>query len=277
MATLFKDYSKDCNDLLTKNFAAPGEWKVENKAKATKGSYAIGTTSNLRGDVIVDAEGLTVDGACYGKLTVTPKLLNDVKATVRMENVHGHRVEAIVTKKGAAANNVAFELNHETVAPLASGRLRVNDKVTDKIVELGLSMAVADGLQVGAGATYNIKGQSCDWSLACRANANKNTTVTVRTTALRDVEARLLTTAFLHPKFQPRVSGMVAYDVQASAVKYAVGAEWGCQVVLGNTAKARVNEKLEWMLSYVAALKGGWTLTVSLDKKMKAGVTLTRN
>lgn len=277
MTTLYKDYSKDSTDLLTKNYAAPAAWKVENKAKATKGNYAVGANSNNRGDLTIDVEGLTADGACYGKLTLTPNTLDDVKATVRMENYQGHRVEAVVSKKGPSAKNISYEVNHETVAALVNGRLRVNDKVTDKVVELGLSLAAVDGVQVGCGATYDLKGQNCDWSLACRAAASKKTTVTVQTKALRTVEAAVLTTAPLHPKFSPKVAASVCYDVQSAAMKGSVGAEWACQVIYGNTAKARVNEKLEWMVSYVAALTGGWTLTLSFDKAMKAGVTLTRN
>ncbi|KPA74951.1 putative mitochondrial voltage-dependent anion-selective channel [Leptomonas pyrrhocoris] len=277
MATLYKDYSKDTKDLLTKNFSAAGDWKIENKAKATKGNYAVGTASNARGDVTVDVEGLTADGACYGKLSLTPKELHDIKASLRAENYRGNKVEAILTKKGASLKDFSFEVNHETLQPLANGRLRVNDKVTDKAVELGLSIAAVDGVQLGCGATYNFKAQTCNWSAACRAAANKSTTVTLQTEALRNVEARVLTTAALHPRFQPRVAANVSYDVSSKVWDGALGAEWGCSVIAGNTSKARVNRKLEWMVSYVAALQGGWTLTLSLDKQMKAGVSLVRN
>lgn len=277
MATLYKDYNKDIKDLLTKNHCTPGEWKIENKAKATKGNYAIGTTSNARGEVSVDVEGLTVDGICYGKLTLTPKALNDVKATVRLENYQGHKVEGIVQKKGNSMNNVSFEVNHETLQPVLNGRVRVHDKVTDKAVDLGLSMAAADGVQVGCGASYNIKAQSCSWSLGCRAAATKTTTVALQTTTLKNLDAWVMTTAPIHPKFTPRVAVNVKYNVASKAVESSVGAEWSCQVIQGNTAKARIDQNMKWLLSYVAALRGGWTLVVSFDAQMKAGLTLTRN
>lgn len=277
MATLYKDFEKDSKDLLTKNFNKSGEWKIENKAKAAKGTYAVGTTSNARGDVSVDIEGLTADGACYGKLTVTPKELHDFKATVRAENLQGHKIEGILTQKGQSFPNFSFEVNHETLKPLANGRLRMHDKVTEKALEMGLSIVAGNGVHLGCGAAYDFKAGSIGWTAGCRAAATKNTTVTVQTKALRDVSANVLTTAPLHPKFQPRVAANVSMDLQSNAWDGSLAAEWGCQVVLGNTAKARVNKNLEWMVSYIAALKGGWTLTLSFDKNLKAGVTLTRN
>ncbi|KPI84982.1 putative voltage-dependent anion-selective channel [Leptomonas seymouri] len=277
MHALYKDFAKDSKDLLTKNFSAPGDWKIENKAKAPKGSYAIGTNSNVRGDVSIDVEGLTADGACYGKLTLTPKELQDVKATLRVENWQGQRVEGIVSQKGQPLKNVTVEVNHETVKPLMNGRLRLNDKVTEKAVELGLSLAAMDGVQVGCGATYDFKSHHSSWSVACRAVTKANTTVTLQTDALRSLNAGVFATLPLHSKFQPRVAANVSFDIPSNTWDGAVGAEWGCRVILGNTAKARVNAKLEWMVSYVAALKDGWALTLSFDRQMKAGVTLTRN
>lgn len=277
MTTLYKDFDKDSKDLLTKNFGKPGDWKVENKAKATKGNYAVSTTSNARGEVSVDVEGLTADGACYGKLTVTPKELQDFKATIRAENIQGHKVEGVLTQKGPSFSHASIEVSHETLQPLTSGRLRIHDKITQKSVELGLSMAAAQGVQVGCGATYDYKAGNCAWTAGCRAAATERTTVTVQTKALRDVSVNVLTMAPLHPKFQPRIAANVSMDLQSNAWDGAVAADWGCRVVLGNVARARINKNMEWMLSYTAALTGGWTLTLSFDKTMKTGVTLTRN
>ncbi|KAK7199010.1 voltage-dependent anion-selective channel [Novymonas esmeraldas] len=277
MATLYKDFSKDSKDLLTKNFTNGGDWKIENKAKAAKGDYAVATTSTARGDVTVEVEGLTRDGAAYGKLSFTPKDLNDVKATVRAENFMNYRIEAIIAHKGATLSDTTIELNSQTVKPFANGRVSVHDKLTQRALEVALSVAAVEGVQLGCGTKYDLKSQTLGWTAGCRLAARNGIIVTAQTDQLRSYTADVIARAALHPKFQPRVAAAVTLDPQTSAWDGSLALEWGCQVIQGNTAKARLNKKLEWAVSYIANLNGGWSLALSIDKSLRTGLTLTRN
>ncbi|CAC9437956.1 putative voltage-dependent anion-selective channel [Leishmania infantum JPCM5] len=277
MTTLFKDYNKGTTDLLTKNFSSCGEWKVESKGKAPRGAYALTTTSNTHGSVNVDIEGLTDSGAYYGKLTFASRDLTDVKVTVRAEDFDNHRVEAIIGHKGPALCDISVEVNHQTMRPIAGGRLSINDKFTQKAVELALSMATVDGVQVGCGTKYDLKSQTIDWTAACRLEAKNGLVLTAQTNRLLDLTASMVSKAPLHPKFQPCVAATMTTNPQSMTWDGSMAVEWGCQVILGNTAKVRVNKNLDWIASYIANLRGGWTLVLSIDKTMKAGLTLTRN
>ncbi|KAG5488192.1 hypothetical protein LSCM4_08171 [Leishmania orientalis] len=277
MPTLYKDYNKGSKELLTKHFAKGGEWRIENKGSALKGSYAITTTSKTGDDVSIDVEGVSESGACYGKLTFTPRDFSDIKATVRIEDLHNHRVEANIQHKGPSLCAISAEVSHQTVRPVAGDRLSINDKFTQKTVELALSMAAVDGLQVGCGTTYDLKSKTVEWAAGCRLEAKKGLVLTAQTTQLRSFTADVITKAPLHPKFQPCVAASVTMNPQSMTWDGCLALEWGCQVILGNTAKVRVDKNLDWAIAYIAYLRGGWTLALSMDKSMKAGLTLTRN
>lgn len=277
MTTLFKDYSKGSNDLLTRNFSSCGAWKVESKSKAPKGTYALTTTSNTHGDVKLDIEGLTGDGAYYGKLCFTSKDLTDIQLTVRAEDLDNHRVEAIIGHKGSAVCDISVEVNHQTVRPIAGGCLSVNEKLTQKAVELALSMAAVDGVQVGCGTKYDLKSKTIDWTAGCRMEAKNGLVMTAQTNRSLDVTASMISKAALHPKFQPCVAATVTMNPQLMTWDGSVALEWGCQVILGNAAKIRFSKNLDWVASYIANLRDGWTVVLSMDKTMRVGLTLTRN
>ncbi|GET85479.1 hypothetical protein, conserved [Leishmania tarentolae] len=274
---LLKEYRKGSENLLTKNFSRGGEWKIENKGKAPKGSYALATTSNTHGDVSVDVEGMTQSGAYHGKLTFASKDFSDVKVTVCAEDFRNHRVEAIIGHKGQSLRNMSVEVSHQTVKPIAGGYLSVNDKVTAKAMELALSMAAGKGVHIGCGTKYDLKSQAIDWTAACRLEATNGLVVTAHTNRLLSFTADVVSKAPLHPKFQPCVAATVTMNPKSMTWDGSMALEWGCQMMLGNTAKVRISKNLDWVASYVAKLRDDWTLVVSIDQTMKAGVTLTRS
>ncbi|KAG5487948.1 hypothetical protein LSCM1_08263 [Leishmania martiniquensis] len=277
MATLYRDYNRLSQDLLAKSFTKGGEWRIENKCNALKGSYAVATTCKTGDEVCVDVEALSESGACYGKLTLTPRDLSDVKVTVRAEDVHNHRVEAIIQHKGPSLCDVSVEVKHETVKPMAGDRVSFHERLTQKAMELALSMAAADGVEVGCGATYDFKSKTVDWTAGCRVEVKKGLVLAAQTMQLCSFTADMMTKAPLHPKFQPLVAASVMVDPQSMTWDGSLALEWACQVILGNTAKARINKNLDWAIAYIAYLRGGWTLALSLDKSMKTGLTLTHS
>ncbi|KAG5512120.1 hypothetical protein JKF63_07585 [Porcisia hertigi] len=277
MSSLYKDYNKSSKDLLTKGFNVGGEWRIEDNSKASKGTYAISTNCNSRGDVKVDIESLSASGAYYGMLSVTPKDYSAIKATIRAENIQNHRVEAIVSHKGKSPDAVSVEVSHQTVTPLAGGRLSINDKVTQKTVELALSMTAVDDLQVGCGTKFDLKSKTMDWSVACRLAGKNGLVLTAQTNQLRSFTADVFANAPLHPRFRPWVTAAVTVNPQFKTWDGSLALEWGCQLIQGNRAKVRIHKNLDWAVAYIASLHGGWTLSLSLDKSMKTGLTLTHS
>lgn len=276
MPLLYKDYNKTSKEVLSLGFNKGGEWLIGNVTKPSKGAYSIASTATASGVVNVGVEGLTTDGAYYGKLTLTPGDVPATKATVRAEDFQGQRIEAVIGPKGATLGETPVQLSHQTVKPLAGGRLSVHDTITQKTVDLGMSLAAMDNLEFGGGALYDIKSQTAAWTAACRATTANGVTVMAQTAQLSTFTADVVARAPLHPKFSPRIAATVTVNPSSQAWDGTVAMEWECQVILGNTAKARINKSCEWALSYMATLQGGWLLSVSVDQSLKAGVMLTR-
>lgn len=277
MTTLYKDFGKDSKDLIQKNVNSAGVWKIEQKAKARKGDYAVATNANSKGDISVDVEYASVAGGNV-KISLTPKDLKDIKATLQAENYRGHKLEAIVSHKGDALKDWTVEVTQQTVQALVGNRVHVNSSLNAKAADVGVSVGLGRGVYVGGGCTLDRKSKTCAWTTGCRWVPATGSMVSLRMQGCQSILGDVMAPLKLHANFQPVVAVQAIYNTRSKSWTAVAGVETKCKSLLPNASvKARVNERLEWVVSYVAKLNGNWTLSVSLDKNRKTGLTLTQN
>lgn len=272
---LFKDYNKSTKDMLTKNYPASNKWTVECKYKGPKDTFFINPQATSDGKISADIEYIA---ACNGgvKVTITPEIANEIKATAHY-TLNGHKFEVAAQRKG---DNLRYEIGHETCVAL-SKRASINEKITPEQVELGMGIDVAPNCQVGCGAIYDRKADDCNWNFGCRW-AEKGYEIAIRTNRLRTYQSSASVPWSFTLRGQPcTVRGAVEVEcgrgrgVKGTGVTF--GIEATCPVLPANTIKARVNRNSEWAVAYIAKMADNWTVSVSMDKNMKPGVLLTHS
>ena len=256
--TFYKDFNKDVKDLLTKNFSEEGKWKVETKFKGGKDTLFVnpqGTNAGLSVDV-------EYNPSCCGakvKVNVAPK--NALKLTASYED-KGHKVEVVTDK------DLAYEVSYEgKVAGFA-----LNDKLTGKEVDAGVSYGVAKHCQVGAGVTFGLKDSSLKWSAGARY-ADAGRLVTLQTFQLQ----KYLTGVYLPLTVLGKKATVGAQvDCGHNAFAVTAGLEIPCILFPNNNLRVRVTDKLAWAAAYIAKFPNSWKAAISVDSKLNPGITFTQ-
>nr|CCD13835.1 unnamed protein product [Trypanosoma congolense IL3000] len=261
---LYKDFHKDAKDLLTKNYSSSGKWKLESKFEGPKDRLIVNPTVTSDGVLTTDLEySVSKCGAAF-KASYLPTT-SDITGTVTYQR-RDHKVEGVASKGGK------YEVSHEGNI---HGLVSVHEKLTNNLLEVGLSTAVAPHCSVGCGAAYRLDGKSgCDWTAACRY-ARPGYTAAVRTNKLltytTSVTARV-------PECPHRVVlGAEVVCGRGQAWTGVLGVEVDCLVVKGNVLKARLNKELDWAFSYIAKLVDNWSVAVTVDKRLKPGFLITHS
>lgn len=254
--TYYKDFNKEPKDLLTKNFQDAAKWKVESKFKGPKDVVYVNPQASNDG-VNVDVEYNVSSCATKLKLNVNPDL--KTKLTTTYEGFG--KLEAAVTD--ALDYEVSFENKF--------GNIAVNDKLTKKAFEGGVSFAAAKACSVGAGIVYNLEKSALTWSAGARY-AQKGVIVDVVTNNLQTYTTGL--------QFQQKIADRdvtIAAQVDCGkGFKGTVGVETACLLCNKNTVRVRVDNAAKWALVYIAKLSDNWKAAVSIDAKLKPGLLLTR-
>lgn len=258
--TFYKDFNKDAKDLLTKNFSEEGKWKLESKFKGPKDTLYVNPQGSNAG-LTVDAE---YEAGCCGakvKVNVAPNLAWKATTTFNCP-ITGLKVELVADK------DLAFEVS-------ADGKLagfQLNDKLTKKEVDVGVSYGVAKHCQVGAGVTYGFKDSALKWSAGARY-ADAGRLVSLQTFQLQ----KYLTSVYL-PLEVAGKKATVGALVDCGKGNFAVtaGLEFPCLLFPTNTWRVRVTDKLNWAAAFIAKLPNNWKAAISVDAKLNPGVTFTQ-
>ena len=256
--TYYKDFSKDIKDLLTKNYTDAGIWKADAKQKGPKDALFANLSGSSQSGLSLDAE--YNPSCCGAKVKVTTNPKKDVKVTASYEE-KGHKVEVI------ADQALNYEVSYEgKIAGVA-----INEKLTSKLLDSGVSYAVAKNCQVGAGATFAIKDSSLKWSLGARY-AEAGRLVTLQTNQLQ----KYLTGVSI-PVTVAGKKTTIAAQVECGQNAFAAtaGLELPCVLVPGNAVRVRVTDKLSWAVAYIAKLPNNLKAAVTIDGKLNPGVTFT--
>lgn len=254
--TYYKDFNKEPKDLLTKNYQDAAKWKVESKFKGGKDVVYVNPQASNDG-VNVDVEYNLSSFPAKLKLNVNPSL--DTKLTTTYEQFG--KVEVAVTGNGD------YEVNYEN----KFGDISVNDKLTKKAAEAGVSYSVAKFCAVGAGIVYNLEKSALTWSAGVRY-AQKGAVVDIVTNNLQTY-----TTGVLYPvTVGGRKVSLAAQVDCGKGFKGTAGAELGCLFCPANTLRFRINNNFKWGVAYIAKLSDNWKAAVSLDDNLKPGLLLTR-
>lgn len=256
--TYFKDFNKDVKDLLTKNYTDAGVWKAEGKLKGPKDQLFINVNGASAGAVNIDAEYNPSGCGAKVKVNVDPALAWKLTASYEEK---GHKVEVVTDK--------AF--NYEVSYDGKLAGVAINEKLTTKGVEGGVSYGVAKHCEVGAGVNYSFKNSSLSWVLGARYACNKYL-VNLQTTQLQ----KYLTGLSL-PVNVAGKTATVAAQVECGKGAFAatVGGELPCFLVPGNALRVRVTDKLAWSVAYIAKLPNSIKAAVSFDAKFNPGLTVT--
>jgi hypothetical protein len=254
--TYFKDFNKDVKDMLTKNYTDAGVWKAEGKLKGPKDQLFINV--NGSSTVNVDAE---YNPSCCGakvKVNVDPSLAWKVTASYEEK---GHKVEVVTDKA----------LNYEVSYDGKLAGVAINEKLTKKGVECGVAYGVAKHCEVGAGVNYSFKESALKWTLGARYACCKYL-VSIQTTQLE----KYLTGLSLPVNFAGKTA-TVAAQVECGKGAFAatVGTEIPCPLLPGNALRVRVTDKLAWSAAYIAKLPNSIKAAISVDAKLKPGLTVT--
>ncbi|RNF05734.1 voltage-dependent anion-selective channel, partial [Trypanosoma conorhini] len=94
--TLYKDFHKDVNDMLTKSYSESEKWKVESKFKGPKDTLFVNPTATSDGKFSVDVEYAPSQCGAAVKATLQP-YVRSAGLTVSYR-YRGHKVEAVVRK-----------------------------------------------------------------------------------------------------------------------------------------------------------------------------------
>jgi len=255
--TFYKDFNKEPKDLLTKNFQDSAKWKVESKFKGGKDVLYVNPQASNDG-VNVDFEYNFSAFPSKLKLNVNPSL--DTKLTTTYEQFG--KLEASVTSAGD------YEVSYEN----KFGDISVNDKLTKKHVEAGISFLGAKFCSVGAGVVYNLEKSVLSWSAGARY-AQNGIVVDVVTN-----ELKTYTTGIQYPLevAGKKVSVGAQVDCGSKNFKATVGVETACAVFPANTVRVRVNNNFKWALAYIVKFSDNWKAAISLDENLKPGLLLTR-
>ncbi|CCW62878.1 unnamed protein product [Phytomonas sp. EM1] len=271
---LFKDFNKTTKDLLTKNFCAPGSWKVESKYKGPKDSLFVNPQAGSDGSMSVDVEYAFSQQPVSVKLNVTPSLHENAKLTLSC-NKKGHKLETVLHKK--ERNLVDYELIHEACNVVK--RVSMHEKLTKQVLEVGLGVEVVPNCHIGCGTVYRLKECMCDWNVGCRW-ADKGYEVSLFSNRQKAHTANIVLPLSLtlgERKLRALVAGETMFRTPAKTFDYAVGVSATCPMFPLNTIKAKIDHNLKWAVSYVLKTEDNWAVTVSLDKNMRCGVLLSHS
>ncbi|CCW70421.1 unnamed protein product [Phytomonas sp. Hart1] len=271
---LFKDFNKSTKDLLTKNFSAPGSWKVESKFKGVKDALFVNPQATSDGAISVDAEYALSKHPVSAKLNLSPHFQDNAKLTLSWAD-KGHKLESVLHKK--KGNVVDYEITHE-----ASGAVKfltTHEKITQKAVEVGVGVEVVPNCFLGAGSVYKLKERNYEWSAGCRW-ADKGYEVALFTKHNKVHTANVVLPInfnFGDRRMWTQIAAETSYNTSKKVLNYTVGVSADCPVFNMNFMKAKFDQNLKWVIAYVMRTENNWEVSVSIDKDLRCGVLLSHS
>jgi len=272
MAPLFKDFAKDAKDLVEKNYTEVGQWKVESKFSVPDKDVFIAPQVEIvksKAPQPFDEYVLKVDVGYnvkqYGLKTKTTVSQKAIEPTITYD-ADGHKVEVAFGKR---------EMTYE----FKSGKVAINDKLTEKGINAAVAYEVLKGATVGADADYDFtKKAVTNWS-AGAVYADKRFTVAVTTKALKS----FVTGVSFPVKISqvPNLKLAVYADCSAadkSKTKITVGSEFGCPLGCAFTFRVKVDNSAKVSLAVIRKFADGWKAALTLDSSFKGfGLNLLRD
>lgn len=299
---LYKDFSKKSSDVVNKNFTKAGLWKLESKYKSAPGTinvkplviYTADTANKVRASNMTSEVEYVADCGATIKAVLTPDIMNNMKASLAYSTRTGHKMDVMLHNENGA---LKYEINHSktglnlgSLLPVSSNgvmTISTHEKLTHNALDMGVSMRVAPHCEIGMGGRYDMTAMkrpmnTCpvNWSMGChyqlglydmaiRANALKTYTTNVSTP---------ITYNWRNTKQHVIVSGEVECGpaMKETGCRAVVAFDATCPFLTGNRLVARIDRNMKWAVTYMTRMADSWTMSVTLDKSLRAGVQLTR-
>lgn len=259
---LFKDFSKETSDLLSKFHMAPGAWKVESKLKGGNDTVFVNPTATNEG-VSADVEYKSTAQPVAVKVNLVPSGIKKVTTTI---DKSGHKVEVVTALKDNKFD--AVELTHEHKC----GKLAINDKLSKKALEIFTSFKATDFIFLGAGATYGFNNKALSYQIRARFAQKGGITADVATSDLKSFAAGVNYPLVIAGK-KVSTAAQASYNVDKKDLTITTGAELNCIVFPKNSLRFKVDNKKSASVAYIARLPG-WTAAVSATQKCQLGLNL---
>lgn len=248
---LFKDFSKEASDLLSKNYAEVGSILIENKVKGPDATVFVAPQLEKSGPKFdiqynVKAYGLKT------KVGISPKsVIPD--ATITYES-GSHTLELAQSKK-----QITYDFK--------SGVLAIQDRITPETVACSIAYEPFAAAAVGAGVSYDLKGSVLNEVSGGAVYACSAATVSIQ---VAHAKGKLIyDTAVIAPlnlSFLKNLKLALTARCSTGSAKVTAGAEFTCPIT-GSTIRAKVDNAKVATLSVIRKFGGGWTAAFSTDSK----------
>lgn len=305
-APLFKDFEKPIKDFRTVGFAEPGSWKVEVKDKHPSSNVFYANplmTVGLDGKKAMQVE-FGFNAACGGALKVIGKpeenILKGSKWTGTWK-ARGQKMDItaqVLPNCGEGKCPFRYKLEHEGFVPvpdalrafIPSKKISVHEALQDENVEVGFGMAVAPHCFLGCGAVVGQGEKKCKWKIGSRyTHPTNGLQVHIQTAALKNFAASFMApvSCLMCPitkeKLPLTVGALGTFDVTSKRVTGEAVMEVGCPaakksscpLATDSTIKVKINNVGNVIVAYTLKGAQNWTASFSIDKSLKAGITVT--
>jgi hypothetical protein len=278
MATLFKDFDREVNDLLTKNVKAPGTWGLETKNKPLDRQIVVNPKYDSKA-VSASDNGLALE-----------VLFNDDKNKLETTTkIHSNlQVDPKVVYKGISCQR--FEVSTVNAAELCPGNLTAeyqgnsNDKgaawnllYSQRSFKAGLTACIPNTpLQIGGTACFCLESKSISgWAVGARGNSAKHSVTGAVTLANDKVGLTAMhshTIKDMHVKFGAAVN--VACANKAVCVKAAAEFEDPFKIV--DLVRVMCTNSCAVTVTVAKTVANNWTayLTVAKGPCFNVGVSI---
>ena len=254
----FGDFNKETKDLLTKNYAEKGAWKVESKGKGPEKTCIFNPTAASGKGISMDVEFNMKPFKTKTNITeagvVKPKVTYEAKP---------HKVEASVvccapSGKGKGAFDALYEFKNDKV--LASFKY----DATKGNVEHFNSVAVGSGLSLGSGVTYNLEKPDVakNWNFGVYYAAH-GLVANFTTKALNSWTVGA-TAPVNCPLTGKKINAAFQID---NNLKWTAGGEGPCFSCPDAKLRLKVNQDFTVGFAWIRKVAGGWKAAIGGDVK----------
>eukprot|EP01084_Bolivina_argentea_P186701 321743_1 len=250
----FGDFNKETKDLLTKNYAEKGAWKVESKGKGPEKSFIFNPTAASGKGISMDVEFNMKPFKTKTNITeagvVKPKVTYEAKP---------HKIEGSVAccaPEGKGGFDATYEFKNDKV--LAS----VKYDSAKKNVEHFNSLALGSGLSLGSGLTYNLDKPDIakNWNFGVYYAANG---------LIANFTTKALASWTVGANYPVTVSGKkinAAFQLD-NKFKWTAGGEGPCFNCPDAKLRLKINQDFTVGFAWIRKVSGGWKAAIGGDIK----------
>lgn len=252
---LYKDYSKEASDLLSKNFTDAGLLLIENKYKGADQTVFINPQLEKAGPKLDVQYNDKSKGMKY-KLGVTLRGFPEITV--------GHELGPHSSELSTGKQQFTYDYKY--------GVLAYHVRLSTKDVTKTMSWECCKHAAIGGGVVYDYTAQAFSWfSLGFYYSCCPEFRVSVQASRTKGTFHYHTAGyyAFNNELLKCVKLGLVAHCGQKDGAKVSAGTEFGCPFGSGATLRLKMDNTFVASLAAIRKFAGGWTASVAIDSKNK--------